>query len=67
VINWVGALDRIRPKAVQLYTIDRTPAFPYLQPVPAVRLREILQRVRLAGFACDVYGVPETPPEPRKA
>jgi wyosine [tRNA(Phe)-imidazoG37] synthetase (radical SAM superfamily) len=67
VINWVGALDRIRPKAVQLYTIDRTPAFPYLQPVPAARLREILQRVRLAGFACDVYGVPETPPEPRKA
>ncbi len=67
VINWVGALDRIRPKAVQIYTIDRTPAFPYLQPVPAARLREILQRVRLAGFACDVFGVPETPPEPRKA
>jgi len=67
VINWVGALDRIRPKAVQIYTIDRTPAFPYLQPVPAARLRDILQRVRLAGFACDVFGVPETPPEPRKA
>ena len=67
VINWVGALDRIRPKAVQVYTIDRTPAFPYLQPVPAARLREIVQRVRLAGFPCDVYGVPETPPEPRKA
>jgi len=66
VINWVGALDRIRPKAVQIYTIDRTPAFPYLQPVPAARLRDILQRVRLAGFACDVFGVPETPPEPRK-
>jgi wyosine [tRNA(Phe)-imidazoG37] synthetase (radical SAM superfamily) len=67
VINWVGALDRIRPKAVQIYTIDRTPAFPYLQAVPAARLREIVQRVRLAGFPCDVYGVPETPAEPRKA
>jgi wyosine [tRNA(Phe)-imidazoG37] synthetase (radical SAM superfamily) len=67
VINWVGALDRIHPKAVQVYTIDRTPAFPYLQAVPAARLREIVQRVRLAGFACDVYGVPETPAEPRKA
>ena len=67
VINWVGALDRIRPKAVQVYTIDRTPAFPYLQPVPAARLREIVQRVRLAGFPCDVYGVPETPPESRRA
>jgi wyosine [tRNA(Phe)-imidazoG37] synthetase (radical SAM superfamily) len=67
VINWVGALDRIRPKAVQIYTIDRTPAFPYLQAVPAARLREIVQRVRLAGFPCDVYGVPEAPQEPRKA
>jgi wyosine [tRNA(Phe)-imidazoG37] synthetase (radical SAM superfamily) len=67
VINWVGALDRIRPKAVQVYTIDRTPAFPYLQQVPAARLREIVQRVRLAGFLCDVYGVPDAPPEPRRA
>jgi len=67
VINWVGALDRIRPKGVQIYTIDRTPAFPYLQPVPAARLREIVQRVRLAGFPCDVYGIPDAPPEPRKA
>jgi len=67
VINWVGALDRIRPKAVQVYTIDRTPAFPYLQQVPAARLREIVQRVRLAGFPCDVYGVPDAPPEPRRA
>jgi wyosine [tRNA(Phe)-imidazoG37] synthetase (radical SAM superfamily) len=66
VINWVGALDRIRPKAVQIYTIDRTPAFPYLQPVPAARLREIVQRVRLAGFPCDVFGIPDAPPEPRK-
>jgi wyosine [tRNA(Phe)-imidazoG37] synthetase (radical SAM superfamily) len=67
VINWVGALDRIRPKSVQVYTIDRTPAFPYLQPVPAARLREIVQRVRLAGFSCDVYGIPDAPQEARKA
>jgi wyosine [tRNA(Phe)-imidazoG37] synthetase (radical SAM superfamily) len=67
VINWVGALDRIRPKAVQIYTIDRTPAFPYLQPVAPARLREIVQRVRLAGFPCDVFGIPDPPPEPRKA
>jgi wyosine [tRNA(Phe)-imidazoG37] synthetase (radical SAM superfamily) len=60
VINWVGALDRIKPKAVQVYTIDRAPAFPYLQQVSPVRLREIAQRVRLAGFPCDVFGVPET-------
>jgi wyosine [tRNA(Phe)-imidazoG37] synthetase (radical SAM superfamily) len=67
VINWVGALDRIRPKAVQVYTIDRTPAFPYLQAVPAARLREIVQRVRLAGFPCDVYGIPDAPADAPKA
>jgi wyosine [tRNA(Phe)-imidazoG37] synthetase (radical SAM superfamily) len=67
VINWVGALDRIRPKAVQVYTIDRAPAFPYLQQVAPNRLREIAQRVRLAGFPCDVFGIPETAPEAAKS
>jgi wyosine [tRNA(Phe)-imidazoG37] synthetase (radical SAM superfamily) len=66
VINWVGALDRIKPTAVQVYTIDRAPAFPYLQQVAPVKLREIAQRVRLAGFACDVFGIPETTPEVAK-
>jgi wyosine [tRNA(Phe)-imidazoG37] synthetase (radical SAM superfamily) len=59
IINWVGALERIKPKAVHIYTIDRAPAFPYLQQVPAARLREIAQRVRLAGLHCDVFGIPE--------
>jgi len=67
VINWVGALDRIRPKAVQVYTIDRAPAFPYLQQVTPNRLREIAQRVRLAGFPCDVFGIPETGPDAVKS
>jgi wyosine [tRNA(Phe)-imidazoG37] synthetase (radical SAM superfamily) len=59
IINWVGALERIKPKAVHIYTIDRAPAFPYLQQVPAARLREIAQRVRVAGLHCDVFGIPE--------
>jgi len=67
VINWVGALDRIKPKAVQVYTIDRAPAFPYLQQVSPLRLREIAQRVRLAGFPCDVFGIPEAAPEAPKS
>ncbi len=62
VINWVGALERIKPKSVHIYTIDRAPAFPYLQQVPAPRLREIAQRVRLAGLRCDVFGIPESDP-----
>jgi len=67
VINWVGALDRIKPKAVQVYTIDRAPAFPYLQQVAPARLLEIALRVRLAGFRCDVFGLPDAPPESSKA
>ena len=67
VINWVGALDRIKPKAVQVYTIDRAPAFPYLQQVTPIRLREIAQRVRVAGFPCDVFGIPETAAEAAKS
>jgi wyosine [tRNA(Phe)-imidazoG37] synthetase (radical SAM superfamily) len=58
VINWIGALQRIRPKAVHIYTLDRAPAWPYLQPAPAARLREIQQRVRMAGFECEVFGIP---------
>jgi wyosine [tRNA(Phe)-imidazoG37] synthetase (radical SAM superfamily) len=67
VINWVGALDRIKPKAVQVYTIDRAPAFPYLQQVAPNRLREIAQRVRVAGFPCDVFGIPEMALEAAKS
>jgi wyosine [tRNA(Phe)-imidazoG37] synthetase (radical SAM superfamily) len=58
VISWVGALQRIKPKAVHIYTLDRAPAWPYLQAVPAARLREIQQRVRMAGLTCEVFGVP---------
>ncbi len=58
VINWINALQRIKPKAVHIYTLDRAPAWPYLQPVPAPKLREIVQRVRLAGLECEVFGVP---------
>ncbi|MEI6667666.1 MAG: radical SAM protein [Acidobacteriota bacterium] len=59
VINWVVALQRIKPQAVHVYTLDRAPAFPYLQAVPAPRLREIVQRVRLAGLTCEVFGIPD--------
>ena len=59
VINWVVALQRIKPRAVHVYTLDRAPAFPYLQAVPATRLKEIVQRVRLAGLACEVFGIPD--------
>jgi wyosine [tRNA(Phe)-imidazoG37] synthetase (radical SAM superfamily) len=64
VIGWIGALERIKPKSVHIYTIDRAPAFPYLQQVSAARLREIAQRVRLAGVTCEIFGIPEVAGEP---
>lgn len=59
VIAWVTALQRIKPAAVHVYTLDRMPAWPYLQPVAAGRLHEIGQRVRLAGIPCEVFARPE--------
>jgi hypothetical protein len=53
------ALQRIKPRLVHVYTLDRAPAFPYLQAVPAARLKEIVQRVRLAGLTCEVFGIPD--------
>lgn len=59
VINWLTAVQQIKPVAVHVYTIDRTPAWPYLQMVPATRLFEIAQRVRLAGIRCEVFAKAE--------
>ena len=55
VISWVVALQRIKPAAVHIYTIDRAPAWPYLQAVPAARLHEIANQVRRAGLTCEVF------------
>jgi wyosine [tRNA(Phe)-imidazoG37] synthetase (radical SAM superfamily) len=55
VINWVVALQQIKPAAVHIYTIDRAPAWPYLQAVSVARLQEIANQVRRAGFPCEVF------------
>jgi wyosine [tRNA(Phe)-imidazoG37] synthetase (radical SAM superfamily) len=55
VANWTSALRRISPLAVHLYTIDRAPAWPYLQPVSAARLGEIGHLVELAGIPMQVF------------
>jgi len=55
VASWIGALTRIAPLRVQVYSIDRAPAWPYIQAVPAVRLEEIARRVRAAGLQADVF------------
>jgi wyosine [tRNA(Phe)-imidazoG37] synthetase (radical SAM superfamily) len=58
VAAWIGALARIQPLRVQVYSIDRAPAWPYLQAVPAHRLEEIARRARAAGIHADVFTTP---------
>jgi len=55
VASWIAALTRVGPSNVQVYSIDRAPAWPYLQAVPAARLDEIARRVRSAGFPAEVF------------
>ena len=55
VATWINVLLRLRPRAVQVYTIDREPAWPYLQPVPAARLDEIARRGRAAGLDVQMF------------
>jgi len=57
VANWIGALQAIAPKAVHVYSIDRTPAWPYLQAVPLARLEEIARRAQAAGLNAIAFGI----------
>lgn len=50
VAAWLEALRRIRPRAVQIYTIARTPALPSLVPVDRAALEHIAARVADAGI-----------------
>jgi wyosine [tRNA(Phe)-imidazoG37] synthetase (radical SAM superfamily) len=55
VSQWLAAVERIRPVAVHLYTLDRAPALPTLRPASARRLREIAEQVRAAGIRAYVF------------
>jgi len=56
VAHWIAALQGIAPVAVHVYTIDRAPAWPYLQPITAARLEEIGRRARAVGLQTEVFG-----------
>jgi wyosine [tRNA(Phe)-imidazoG37] synthetase (radical SAM superfamily) len=55
VAAWMATLARIGPESVHVYTIDRSPAFPFLDPVPAARLQQIGAAVRAAGMDVSVF------------
>jgi wyosine [tRNA(Phe)-imidazoG37] synthetase (radical SAM superfamily) len=56
VANWIGVLKSLSPIAVHIYSIDRAPAWPYLQAVPLSRLEEIARRVQAAGLDATAFG-----------
>jgi len=54
---WLGALKRIKPSEVMIYTISRdTPVGGDLRKVPGRELRRIAARVEALGFATQVSG-----------
>lgn len=56
VERWLERVERLRPSAVQLYSLDRVPADGAVLPVPVARLEEIAGRlVARTGFAVKVY------------
>ncbi len=56
VVNWIGVLQLIAPKAVHICSIDKPPAWPYLQAVPLPRLQEIARRAQAVGLDAMVFG-----------
>jgi wyosine [tRNA(Phe)-imidazoG37] synthetase (radical SAM superfamily) len=57
ISEWLGAIERIRPSEVMVYTISRdTPEGSQLQKVPVKELREIAARVELLGIKTQVSG-----------
>lgn len=51
---WLEALERIRPQAVTIYTVDRDTPVPGLAKASPAALDAIADRVRALGFPCTV-------------
>lgn len=55
VAQWISLLTGLAPRAVHVYSIDRAPAWPYLQAIPFARLEEIARRACAAGLAARAF------------
>ena len=56
IAGWLRALERIRPKSVMIYTIDRETPAKNLRKVPVDELERIANRARALGFTVSVAG-----------
>ncbi|HEX6974665.1 MAG TPA: radical SAM protein [Vicinamibacterales bacterium] len=55
VERWLDAVDRVHPSAVHIYTIDRSPAWKPLLPVPREELDALAEQVRARGVSALVF------------
>ncbi len=53
---WIEALEKIRPKQVMIYSIDRDTPIQSIQKVEVDELNAIAERARAAGFEVSVAG-----------
>ena len=56
VADWLKAIERIRPRQVQIYSIDRKTPEQSLEKVPVEELRTIGERVKALGIDVNVAG-----------
>jgi len=52
---WVEVVSSIKPRSVQVFTLDRGPADPGLRSVPMERLEEIAGRLASAGIEAEAF------------
>lgn len=52
---WLSAVRRVGPRAVHVYTIDRSPAWKPLQAVPRAELEALAERVRALKISALVF------------
>ena len=55
VSAWLDAVHEIRPNAVHVYSLDRSPALKSLKKVDAADLQEIASKVQALGISAHVY------------
>lgn len=55
VQRWIATLKEIRPDAIHVYSLDRSPAWSALQVIPRPELEGIAARARAAGLDVSVY------------
>jgi wyosine [tRNA(Phe)-imidazoG37] synthetase (radical SAM superfamily) len=62
VAAWVGRVVRIRPSAVQVYSLDRDAPTAAVTRLDSTALHDIRRRLAAEGVAAEVFGSPAAPP-----